>query len=253
MSSNKFNLQDNQYVKPYHHLLDLKEKKFYDILSWWLEYYSYVSFILDLVWKLSKNNDIRFVSEVWCGDGKILCELAKNKSDIYFEGYDLSEKAIMFAKAYSFWLKNLKFYCKDFALADKKYDIILCIETLEHIPDGEIDTFVHNIYNNLKDNWYLIISVPSDIVKLHPKHYRHYNIALLEKHLWKYFIFEDIFFIHNGYSIFTKIINFILANGFFILSFKPLRNFLFKMYDKFLKFTNSTKWFHLVVICKKKE
>ena len=96
-----------------------------------------------------------------CGDGKKLCELAKKYQNINFEGYDLSKRAILFAKAFSYGLNNLKFFDYDFKYANQKYDVILCIETLEHIPDNEIQEFLNIIYNKLKNNGILILTVPT--------------------------------------------------------------------------------------------
>ena len=74
---NKFKIQDSQYIKPYHHLLNLKNYSFFDVLSWRLEYYSYVSFIIEYFDKLNNTNKIKNVAEVGCGDGKDV-EMEKN-------------------------------------------------------------------------------------------------------------------------------------------------------------------------------
>ena len=163
---NKFKIQDNQYVKPYHHLLNLEKCSFFDVLSWGLEYYSYVSFVIEHFQKLSKNKNIENVAEVGCGEGKILSELALRHKNILFEGFDLSKRAILFAKAFSYDLDNLKFFDCDFKNSKKKYDVILCIETLEHIPDNESDGFLEVIHNNLKDDGLLLLSVPATNLKL---------------------------------------------------------------------------------------
>jgi len=199
MKKDKFEIQDNQYIKPYHHLLDLKKYKFFDVISWGLEYYSYVSFVIEYFEKILKNKNIKNVAEVGCGDGKILLELAMRYEDILFEGFDLSKRAVLFANAFSYGFDNLKFFDHDFKNSKKKYDVILCIETLEHIPDDEINDFLKTINNNLKNDGILLLTVPTTNLKLHPKHYRHYNINLLKN-------FREISFFGNRIKRFPETI-----------------------------------------------
>ena len=248
----KFKIQDNQYLKPYHYLLNLKKLSFFDCLGWGLEYYSYVSFLLDYFKKLSKRMDIERVADVGCGDGKITLELAQQHPSIIFEGYDLSKQAMLFAKAYSCNIGNLKFYNEDFKYSKESYDIILCIEVLEHIPNNEIEYFVKNLNSKLKENGLMIVSVPTQNLKIHPKHYRHYTLDLLKEHL-KLFTLEEYYYLHNFKSIKTRIINFILINDLFILNNYKIRKMLINYYyDKHLKIAGKDNGAHILAIFKKK-
>jgi len=47
------------------------------------------------------------------------------------------------------------------------------IETLEHIPDDQINDVVHSVHNLLPQNGRLVISVPTTNNPLNSKHYRH--------------------------------------------------------------------------------
>jgi len=217
-----------------------------------LEYYSYVSFVIEHFQKLSKNKNIENVAEVGCGEGKILSELALRHKNILFEGFDLSKRAILFAKAFSYDLDNLKFFDCDFKNSKKKYDVILCIETLEHIPDNESDGFLEVIHNNLKDDGLLLLSVPATNLKLNPKHYRHYNVELLINQTKPYFNLKEIYFIHNFKSIKTRIINFLLVNKFFILNNVRLRSIFIKYYRTNLRVTNEKNAAHLFAVFQKK-
>jgi len=250
---NKFKIQDNQYVKPYHHLLNLEKYSFFDVISWGLEYYSYVSFVIEYFEKILKNKNIKNVAEVGCGDGKILLELARRYEDIFFEGFDLSKRAILFARAFSYGFNNLKFFDCDFKNSKKKYDVILCIETLEHIQHKEIKNFLDTIYNNLKNNGLLLVTVPTVNLKLHSKHYRHYDIDLLKKHIEPYFQSKKVYFIHNFRSIKTIILSKLLVNNMFILNNHKLREKLIKYYKENLRVTNNKNAAHLFAILEKKQ
>ena len=248
----KFKIQDSQYIKPYHHLLDLEKHAFFDVISWGLEYYSYVSFVTEYFEKILKNKNIKNVAEVGCGDGKILLELARRHEDILFEGFDLSKRAILFAKAFSYGFNNLKFFDCDFKNSKKKYNVILCIETLEHIPGNEIEGFLDAIYDNLKNDGLLLLTVPTVNLKLHPKHYRHYTKEILESQVKNYFVIREVYYLHNFKSLKTRILNFILLNPFFILNSKKFRKYIFEYYNKNLKFADKTTSAHLFAVIEKK-
>lgn len=249
-SVHKFALQDNQYARPYHHFVSFQDgdERFFDSLKWGLEYYGYISFIIERVKKIEFNN----IAEVGCGDGKILYELSKQYSSKNFEGYDLSEKSIAFAKAYSYGFPNLSFYSKDFAEAEKQFDLILCVETLEHIPDEEVSDFLEVISKNMLPDAKLLLSVPSTNLKLHKKHYRHYDLPLLEDQTKKYFEIEKHWFVHNPHPTGSWFIRFLLYNRFFITNLPFLRKLLFKQYRKYYRLAPPNKGLHLIAVLTKK-
>lgn len=248
----KLRLQEKEYYRPYHHLLDLTNCSFFDVLWWGLEYYSYVSFVIEYFSRLIRHNDIKLVADVGCGDGKILYELAKRYPTISFEGFDISKRAIKFAEAFSYGLSNVRFFDYSFENATKKYDVVLCIETLEHIPDPEIRKFIEILYSNLKDDGILIITVPTTNIKKHPKHYRHYNIDILQKEVSDYFVIGEVHYLHN-IGVRTRLINFLLVNPVFILSFAPLRKALFKYYRNRLRIATETSGAHLFAVLYKEK
>ena len=249
---NKFNLQNNQYTKPYHHLLDLKEKCFFDYISWGLEYYSYVSTVVEVIsLKIKNSNNLKKVAEVGCGDGKILNELAMSNSKIQFKGFDLSSDAVQFAKAFSQNMNNLTYHAFDFKDNKQMFDLIFSIETLEHVPENKIKLFLETIYQNLNDNGEFILTVPTTNVKLHPKHYRHYTCNILEKQISNLFKIKEIKYIYNPRSLRTKIVRFLLSNQFFILNYAPFRKWLISYHQKNLRFTTKNKGTHLFAIMKK--
>lgn len=244
----KFKLQENQYSRPYHHLVDFGRKKTFDYLYWGLEYYGYSKFIINLIDKISPNKKI---AEVGCGDGKISIEIAKRYTKSIIDGYDLAHQAISFARSYGYGFKNCNFYDVDFSNSKEKYDIILLIEVIEHIPDSELERFIGMISKKLNKNGKLLISVPTTNVPLNSKHYRHYTKKKLMSHISNYFYIEKTHYIHNENSIMYKCIRSILINRFFILNSNKIRSLFYKYYEKNLMISNSNEGAHLITICKK--
>lgn len=246
---NKFNLQDSEYSIPYHHTVSFDEKdpRFYEEKRAGLEYYGYVSFVLDLVSKYHFDT----LGEVGCGDGKIIYELAKRYPQKTFKGYDLSEKGTAFASAYAISIPNLSFFAQDFKHAEESFDIVLCIETLEHIPDKEIDVFLKTMHEKLTPQGKLIISVPTVNIPVSEKHYRHYNLNLLKTQVKEWFDIEQSHFVHNPKAWGFWLVRFLLINRFFILRYKPFRRFLFKQYVRHYRTASKHTGVHLIAVLKK--
>ena len=80
------------------------------------------------------------VIDVGCGGG-LLCEnIAEHSKEV--KGIDMSNEAIEIAKTHQ-TLKNLKIDYEEIALeallkkSKKKYDVLTCMELVEHVPDPE--------------------------------------------------------------------------------------------------------------------
>jgi SAM-dependent methyltransferase len=107
---------------------------------------------------MTKKNKIKFssVCEVGCGSGEILKCLKKNlPPKIKFEGYDISPQA------YKICTQNpseVKFFLGDFTKRDKKYDLLLIIDVLEHTESAE--KFLAKLKGRAKN---YIFHVPLDI------------------------------------------------------------------------------------------
>lgn len=245
----KFNLQENQYSRPYHHLIDLNKNSTYDYLYWGLEYLGYLKFILNKINKIKKHDNTN-ICEIGCGDGKISIEVANKFNDATITGYDLAEQAISFAKSYSFNLKNCDFYCEDFNNFNGIFDIGLLIEVLEHIPDDEVNNFLLMISKKMNSNSRLIISVPTTNIPLNKKHYRHYDLDLLKSHTKSFFDIEEVNYIHNENSLGYKLIRSSLINRFFILNSNFFKSLLYKYYFKNLLISNKFNGAHLVCVLK---
>lgn len=227
-------LQDVLYTRPYHHLVHFDECRFYDELSWGLEYYGYISHVLSLPIK-------GLVADVGCGDGKVTIELARKNPNLIFHGYDLSQKPILFARAYA--LPNTQFYDQSFSDARERYDTIVCVETFEHIPDEGIPEFTQSLRDHLAPGGMLIVTVPTINRPRNVKHYRHYDLKTLEQHVG--LSSQEHWYIHNERSNWIRSL---LSNQFFIL--KKGRRWLFSLYKRWYQFSpNGT---HLVATFTKK-
>lgn len=234
----KARLQEEEYTTPYHHLISIYPPRLHESFAGF-EYYMYVKEVIEAL----PYNTMKRVAEVGCGDGKILFELAKLYPHVQFEGYDVSERAILFAKGYGYDLPNLSFFAKDFRESAGNYDAIICVETLEHIPDDEIEAFVKTLREKTKK--YLVLTVPCSNIPVSPKHFRHYDPELLKKHL-KGFKMNVRYFCESNWI--TRAMLQILANRFFTVKTHYLINPIFKIYDKFFKNANEKTGVHLFAV-----
>lgn len=170
---NKFSIQDTQYGFPYHYIphsdkdgaVSLSRK-----LNWGLEYLCYQKHLHEKV--VARNPSS--VLEVGCGDGYFVGGLPK--SIAVRIGVDLSQRAIAFAKAFH---PDCEFQVQDLALVEGKFDVVAAIEVIEHIPDDILPEFLCGLADRVSESGVAIISVPTTVIPLNKKHYRHYTLRLL--------------------------------------------------------------------------
>ena len=242
----KFDLQDDQYEEPYHHFISM-DGNLHKSLTWGLGYFGYISRVMHYI-SVNKNN-LKKLADVGCGDGKLILELAKGYPEKHFYGYDLSARGINFAKAYSHGLSNVEFHNEDFSKSSiNTFDIITCIETMEHIPDEVILEFVSVLREKISDSGELIITVPSTVLALNKKHYRHYDEGVLKAQLSGKFEVETFEWLHNGED--SKLLRFLLINRFFVLRFESVRKLLISLYRRFYLISDSKKGEHLLALCR---
>lgn len=112
---------------------------------------------------------------------------------------DISDKALNKAKKRGLKVRKLDFN-EDFILPDKKYDVVIAGEIIEHILD--VNKFLSECNRILKDDGYLILSTPNlstfkdrvrflfgkmpyqinpihDYLKLHIRHFNYSGLKLL--------------------------------------------------------------------------
>ena len=246
MIEEKSKLQSRAYEFPYHHLADLKEGSFSKKIFWGLDYYNFNSKIIELAQKYIKND----ILDIGCGDGFLLINLKKYflKKEIKAVGIDLDKKPILYAQAFSFGLSELDFINGDIGLYDEKFNLITCIETLEHIPDCEVDNFIKKIDNHLLKDGVLIASVPSKNIKVLKKHYRHYDASMLKKYFSSYKVLEECYITRKN-NIFFKFIQFLICNE--IINFLVFKKLLFYLNRKFFYSASSKNAGHIIIAFKK--
>lgn len=244
MDNPKFEIQDNQYEFPYHYLafMDNETPQIKRTLGWGFEYLSYMNEVIEEIKQLEYKN----ILDVGCGDGYLLNHLETDAEKL---GIDLSQKAIMFANAFA---KDAKFEIKDLFTLEESIDLISLIEVLEHIPNDFVEPFMTKVLSLIKKDGHFIISVPTTVIPLNKKHYRHYDEKLLSEHIEK---FGDVELVKERrvYKMTPslKLVMRLLNNRVWSINSKTLLNLFWKWHVK--NNINATKedGFHIIRIYKK--
>lgn len=165
-------IQNEQYMEfPYHYIPYIEQNgcpSVTRLLSWGYEYLAMLEYLKG---KILEHKPEKLL-DVGCGDGRLIYEMKGDINQCY--GIDLSEMAINYAKAFNFE-ENCNFDVKRVQDLIEQFDVVTCIEVLEHIPDDEIESFLTGVWNCVKEGGTLIITVPSTAIPLRSKHYRHYT------------------------------------------------------------------------------
>jgi 2-polyprenyl-3-methyl-5-hydroxy-6-metoxy-1,4-benzoquinol methylase len=238
----KFKIQDEEYSIPYHHLVGFKKFSNAWVMPWGEEYYAYVSKVLEL----SKKYNPASIIDIGCGDGKIGFELSRlYGKTIRNVGVDLSERSILLAKALN-WQNGAEFFAKPISEINETFDQAMLVEVLEHIPDQEIPNFVASVEEVINSSGKVIVTVPSDNVPVIKKHYRHYNLDLLKKHMTGFTLEEVYYSVKTGplSGFLNRCIRKTASIGF-------LRNFFFKVFMIFYSEGTVASSRHIVAVFKK--
>ncbi|NUM81952.1 class I SAM-dependent methyltransferase [bacterium] len=129
---------------------------------------------------------------------------------------------------------EVNFTCGDITdpkLFDQPFDVITLIETLEHIPPEFIPQFVKGLHQHLKNDGYLLLTVPSINHKPVEKHYQHFDHTLIGKNLKPYFEITEHFYINKN-CFWNKWLKKMIKNDFFVLNHQTTLNWLYRLYSK---------------------
>ena len=81
---------------------------------------------------------------------KFSFELARLYPHVQFEGYDTSDRAILFAKGYGYDLPNLSFLLRTSEKRKESMTLLFALKPSEHIPDDEVESFVRTLRERTK-------------------------------------------------------------------------------------------------------
>lgn len=245
----KTRIQAEQYEFPYHYLVDLDAKTLGRSLDWGLDYLSYMRKVQALVKKHLETN----VLDIGCGDGYLLNQLARDPAvsgDVRLVGVDVDAKAVKFAEAFGHGVENLSFMARPVGDLEETYDLITCVETLEHIPTEDLDGFVASVDARLRHGGKIIISVPSDVRPVIKKHFRHYNLDMLRAYFPAYELIED-HYVTDRLSLLYKVVSTLLANRHFNLNFGVFKRALHGLHERFTDDVSERRGAHVVAVFRK--
>lgn len=239
------NIQTNEYWLPYHYIPRYEDGFFTQVYNfcWGFEYISLMDFVKN---NLPQKYDSHL--DFGCGDGRLLNYIyGNNECRHNLMGIDLDERAIIYAKLLN--NNSIKYICDDICSLQEKFDIISCVEVIEHIPPRILPDVINCLHNKLVEGGRLILTVPSTNFPVSKKHYQHFSPDTLSKTLR---VFRDVkinyLISHNFWYVFIMKL---MSNRFFILNNKFLIKKLYNIYrEKVVKATEGNA-VHLTAICYK--
>ena len=240
-------IQEAEYEFPYHYIPRLEGGNFSQVrkLRWGYEYLSYLRFILARLEKIEFDS----LLDVGCGEGRFLSEVSKRFLDKKLTGADTSARALEYARLLN---PQLKFTCGDItdpSLFAEPFDVITLIETLEHIPPPGVADFVRGLRRYVKDEGRLILSVPSENLRLNRKHYQHFTLESLRAALKPHFAVTEHYFL-NRISRWDTLLGKLLDNRLFILNEPRLLNALYRRYESSLLNALESDGKRICVVCR---
>lgn len=165
--------QDREYCKPYHWMLDKNLERLFNLRT-------------RIALNMSGSLETKKILDFGCGDGKFSSILLENNAT-YVAGVDTSTKALSFARCLVPEADFFEIGNGILPFDNNTFDIVFCLDVLEHIPSGEIKLWVSAIHRVLRAGGCVVFSVPSKLKNLDEKHFRHYTPKELEELLKDYF------------------------------------------------------------------
>lgn len=230
--SSEQQIQEDQYVFPYHYLTAEKGGDFFQH-AYWSWGFRYLGGIY-LAQILCGEQEFQSLLDIGCGDGRFLAELAGENKNRRLKGVDYSQRAIGLAKALH---PEIDYVSADITTDDfggEKFDVITLIEVLEHIPPSKLAVFFERCASFLRPGGRMIITVPHKNKNLNEKHFQHFDSGLLkgivEPHLEiiKYQFFDPR---RRLINIWLRMLG---GQGhYFLITWKPLTNLFYKFYMKY--------------------
>lgn len=225
--------QEEEYDFPYHYSVLMEEHR-------GIPYNLVVSQIIVEI----KNLRQRTVADVGCGDGYLIYKAKKEIKNI--EGYDYSDRAIGFAKAFN---PKAKFYIQDITKKElvKKYDLIILQDIIEHVEKEKLKILIRNITKSLNKNGKIVLTVPTDNLPVSKKHFQHFNIKKIEE-LFNQYKIEKYYYLNSKSRIKNFIYKFLLWKCYCLY---PLK--VSKLKSIYSAIQNTTKNYYKSLLLKAKQ
>ena len=240
-------VQEAEYEFPYHYIPRLEGENFSQVrkLRWGYEYLSYMRFVLARLERVEFDS----LLDVGCGEGRFLREVSKRFAGKRLLGVDFSARAIEYGRLLT---PGLDFLRADIAREPEpanRFDVVTLIETLEHVPPADLESFVEGLRRRTRDDGSLVVSVPSVNIKMSAKHYQHFDLDSLTKTLAPHFEVEEHFYL-NRISKWDRLLSAILTNRYFILNERRILNALFRRYERSLLRAGAPDCKRICVVCR---
>lgn len=244
----KEQLQENLYHFPYHHLTHERSGGIFIFryLFWGLEHYTYISFVIE---EIVKHNPQTLV-DIGCGEGRIISEIKGKISPSLIHGYDISEAAIRFARAF---VPNTTFNTHNIVEKplEMHFDTAVSCEVIEHIKPDEVDAYCRNIALSIKEGGTFFLTTPTTNIPTSKKHYQHFTRALLEKYLDPYFVIEEVRYL-NVVNWYSRLLNRLIANKLFLSNSASLNRLVLNQYKTKLLSGNEKTGSRIYIRARKK-
>lgn len=243
----RYGIQERQYEFPYHYIPHFTRDGVPSLtrrLSWGLDYLCYHEHLREKVSSMHPGS----VLEVGCGDGYFIGGLPPTIPVRL--GIDLSSRAIAFAKAFH---PDCEFHARDVRFVEGEYDVVVAIEVLEHIPDSGVSDFLAGMNDRLAPEGSIVISVPTTVLPVNRKHFRHYTRALLESQVLESGVPLEIVDVEYVYrkpwweSAFRRL----LDNRYFGLEVKPFMRIAWRHVWERCRFADHSNGYHMVAVLRR--
>jgi SAM-dependent methyltransferase len=234
--------QTGQYKFPYHWLPNIGDLGVVAgrSMQWALEYCGYMSVVADKI----KKTQAKDIIDIGCGDGRLGSFLG-DKSRLNYLGIDISQNAIAFASIFN---PLGRYSCARPSDIKEKFDVAVAIEVLEHIPDETLPQFLADIRGVLKPDGVFIVTVPTTVRKVHPKHFRHYNEKVLESQFGEAgFTIVELCRLHTNNRM-ARCLQIALTNRFFSLNASFMTRWIWSTYQHFCLRAGTHDGAHILAI-----
>lgn len=197
--------------------------------------------------------DMKFgsLADVGCGDGRLLSEISTRYPSCSLIGFDFSTNALGFARAFN---PGIEFRNIDLTgtIEAGSFDVVTCVETLEHISPQQVQLFLNNIHELLAPSGILIITVPHTNKSISTKHYQHFNSMNLEDLLSGSFSHMRFIPFDSDSRLLRLFFRLIGGNGkYFALTYRPFLDKFFEIYLQRYLYVDESRCLRIGAKCRK--